>query len=268
MTTPTLRRQIRSSSARSLLLTVLGEFVLPAGEPVWTGTFVRAFAALGVAEKAARQALARTAAEDWISVARHGRRARWELTTAGRRLLTDGAARIYSFGNDGARWDGHWLVVTASVPPDQRDRRRQLRTRMSWAGFGALPSGTWICPDPGRELEAAQILDDLGIATATSFVATHGAIGAQADLVAQAWDLRELERRYAEFTATFEANTGDDAFVAQTLLVHEWRRFPFIDPQLPAELLPPGWIGTAAAELFRSRHAQWQPAARQRWASI
>jgi phenylacetic acid degradation operon negative regulatory protein len=268
MTTPSRRRQLGSSSARSLLLTVLGEFVLPAGEPVWTGTFVHAFAALGVAEKAARQALARTAAEGWILVARHGRLARWDLTAAGRQLLTDGAARIYSFGHDGARWDGHWLVVLASVPPEQRDLRRHLRTRMSWAGFGALSSGAWVCPDPGREAEAAQILDDLGIATATSFVARHGGIGAQTDVVAAAWDLRELERRYAEFIGTFEAGACDDAFVAQTLLVHEWRRFPFIDPQLPAELLPPGWIGAGAAELFRARHSQWQPAARQRWASF
>jgi phenylacetic acid degradation operon negative regulatory protein len=29
-----------------------------------------------------------------------------------------------------------------------------------------------------------------------------------------------------------------------------WRRLPFLDPGLPAELLPPQWHGQRAAELF------------------
>src|SRR6266545_6658462 len=34
------RREIGAASARSLLLTVLGEFVLPGGRSVWTATFL------------------------------------------------------------------------------------------------------------------------------------------------------------------------------------------------------------------------------------
>ena len=49
-------------SARSLLLTVLGEFVHARGGRVWTGTLVDALGALGVEQKSARQALARAAA--------------------------------------------------------------------------------------------------------------------------------------------------------------------------------------------------------------
>ena len=48
-------------SARSLLNTVLGEFVYAAGGAAWTSTFVEALALLDVEEKAARQALARSA---------------------------------------------------------------------------------------------------------------------------------------------------------------------------------------------------------------
>src|SRR5258708_31193705 len=91
------RRELGLSSARSLLLTVLGEFVLPAGEPVWTGTLVAALGLLGVAEKAARQALARAAAEGGITSSRHGRLARWRPADPGRRLPTAGARRVYSF---------------------------------------------------------------------------------------------------------------------------------------------------------------------------
>jgi phenylacetic acid degradation operon negative regulatory protein len=51
----------------------------------------------------------------------------------------------------------------------------------------------------------------------------------------------------------------------QTRLVHEWRRFPFLDPRLPAELLPEGWIGDHARELFAARHADWATGAQRRW---
>ena len=45
-------------------------------------------------------------------------------------------------------------------------------------------------------------------------------------------------------------------------LVHEWRKFLFVDPGLPAELLPPGWPGiVAAAELFHAEADRLMPAA-------
>jgi len=266
------RRELGLSSARSLLLTVLGEYVLPAGEPVWTGTLVAALGLLGVAEKAARQALARTAAEGWITSSRHGRLARWRLTDAGRRLLTDGAQRIYSFGTGGQEWDGRWLIVLVNAPDLSAQTRHRVRTRLAWAGFGALPGGVWVSPDPRREPEAGRILDELGLADAgVSFIASFGGIGAQEDIVAQAWDLREVERRYEEFIRAFEPlePAGDEQkLIAQTMLVHEWRRFPFLDPRLPRDLLPEGWAGAEAAALFGSRHADWHAGAARGWARL
>jgi phenylacetic acid degradation operon negative regulatory protein len=268
----TRRRVSRAPSARSLLLTVLGEYVLPRGEPAWTTAFVRGLGLLGVGEKAARQALARTAAEGWLRSVRHGRLARWELTAAGRRLLSDGAARIYSFGRDDGGWDRHWLVLIVPVPQARSDLRRRLRTRLAWAGFGALPGGAWISADTGRESEAQGILADLGLAgTSMSFIARYGDIGAQAAIVDLAWDLGTVERRYAEFVETFAALDpahADDTLVAQTLLVHEWRRFPSLDPRLPRDLLPVGWLGAEAAALFRGRHERWHETAQRRWGEL
>src|SRR6266568_8288 len=40
------------------------------------------------------------------------------------------------------------------------------------------------------------------------------------------------------------------AFVDYTSVLDRWRRFPYLDPGLPAELLPAGWEGRAAADLF------------------
>ncbi|MQA07227.1 MAG: PaaX family transcriptional regulator [Pseudonocardiaceae bacterium] len=268
---PTLsrRREVSHTSARSLLMTLLGEFVLPRDRPVWTSTLVDVLATFDVEEKSARQALARSAAEGWLASERVGRRVRWSLTSPGRRLLTEGAQRIYEFGSTERQWDGNWLVLLVSVPETKRDLRHRLRTQLSWAGFGSPEAGVWISPDTRRELEAMSILKELGLAEeAMSFTASYGAVGSQDSMVARAWDLTELENRYEEFIDEFTAldpPNGDAVLHAQTRLVHEWRRFPFLDPQLPSSLLPSNWSGSKAAELFHRKHVEWRPAAQQRW---
>lgn len=37
-------------------------------------------------------------------------------------------------------------------------------------------------------------------------------------------------------------------------LIHDYRMFPFRDPDLPPELLPEGWCGRAAHEMFLEAH--------------
>jgi len=263
------RREVRHTSARSLLMTVLGEFVLPAGRPVWTWVLVDTLASFGVAEKSARQALARTAAEGLLVPERVGRRTRWDLTPPARRLLTEGARRIYDFGRGEPPWDGRWLLLLVSVPEAKRDLRHRLRTRLSWAGFGSPEASVWISPHLGREGEALDVVKELGLAgCAMSFTATFGTIGGEDTMVSRAWDLTGLEQRYEAFLADFDTLEPDGpagVLHAQTRLVHEWRRFPFLDPQLPRALLPANWSGSQAAELFQRRHAEWESAASQRW---
>lgn len=273
------RRELGAASARSLLLTVLGEFVLPAGESVWTSALVRLLGELDVEEKAARQALMRTADSGWITATREGRRTRWSLTPAGQRLLAEGTRRIFGFAGamDAAeRWDGRWVLVVVSAPDGGRAVRARLRTRLQtrlrWAGFGSLPSGVWISPRPEREEEAQRVLEELGLAAgAYSFLARPGAVGAARELVRLAWDLDDIEQHYEDFLDLVDPlrpQTDVEKLVSQVRLVQEWRRFPMLDPGLPRELLPPRWSGTRAAETFRARHERWAPEARAGWAEL
>ena len=266
------RRELGATSARSLLLTVLGEFVLPRPEPVWTQTLIDVLAELGVEQKSARQALARTAAEGLLVSDRSGRRVRWSLSASGRRLLTDGAARIYGFGTRTAAWDGRWLVLLVSVPESRRQLRHRLRTRLAWAGLGSPTPGVWVTPDAAKQDEVARVIADLELtAVSSSFVGPFGAIGAERDVVAQAWDLAGIEGAYADFLATFGSAapvTPAEVMTAQIHLVHAWRRFPFLDPSLPGELLPDGWAGARAAALFGTLHARWDEPAVRHWRAL
>lgn len=257
------------TSARSLLLTLLGEFVLPRPGSVWTQTIVGVLDRLGVEEKAARQALARTAADGWLASERVGRSVRWSLTESGRHLLTAGAERIYAFAERQPDWDGTWFIVNVSVPEALRGLRHRLRTRLSWAGFGSPEPGMWIAPSAAHEAEARAIIDELGLdGQAMSFTARFAGIGRERAMVERAWNLAAVTARYEEFIATFgrlQPAGPDEVLQAQARLVHEWRRFPFLDPQLPPGLLPPHWSGTRARRLFETRHAEWDQPARQRW---
>jgi phenylacetic acid degradation operon negative regulatory protein len=46
-----------------------------------------------------------------------------------------------------------------------------------------------------------------------------------------------------------------------TLMVHAWRKFPFLDPDLPDSLIPPNWPRARAHALFVDRHERWEPQA-------
>ena len=257
-------------STRGYLLTVLGEFVLPVGGRVWTAALLDALGALGVEERTARQAVWRSAERGLLESERIGRRTRWALSDAARRLLGEGARRIYSLHREPRPWDGRWLLLYVSVPESQRDLRHRMRIRLGWAGFASLGSGTWVSPWVDREVEAREVLEDLGLAgAARSFIAQPGGIGDVAEMVGATWPLAEIAVGYDAFLERFgpagPPGSSYDAFVCQVRLVHEWRRFPFIDPDLPGELLPRDWSGYRAAELFHRLHEQWRSPAWAWW---
>jgi phenylacetic acid degradation operon negative regulatory protein len=265
---PTLSRRHAAGapSARGLLFTLLGEFVLPGGGTAWTSAMLTAFARLGIEEKTTRQALMRTAASGWLDADKVGRRTRWRLTASAQKLLTDGADRIYSFTGPAESWDGRWLLVYARIPERDRRARHVVRTRLSWAGFGSLGAGLWISPHADREAEAIGVLREAGVAAdAHVFVARRSGLAEVQVMVAAAWDLGAIEDQYEEFIEEFRATAPADVLARQVELVHAWRRFPSIDPVLPHELLPARWSGLKAARLFADRHQRWSDAAMQEW---
>jgi phenylacetic acid degradation operon negative regulatory protein len=258
------RRSVGAPAARSLLLTLLGEYVLPRSGSVWQETLVGALECLGYSQQAARQALSRSTREGWLQTARHGRRVRMSLSPGTAQLLRAGAERIYTFGAPW-EWDGRWLVVVLRVPEERRAVRHQLRSRLAWAGLGSLGGGVWLTPHVEHERELVTAIGEEPVADAVSFVAQFGQIGDPDRLVADAWDLDRVRGQYLAFIEDFSRvrSTNPAAcFRQQTLLVHAWRKFPFLDPDLPASLLPARWPRDRAHALFVDRHERWQPAAR------
>ena len=143
------------------------------------------------------------------------------------------------------------------IPESKRHLRRRLRKRLLWLGFGALHSATWISP---RDLqtEVEQIADALRIRPYLEFFAAeHRGFASDEEIVERCWDLERLDEYYAAFISRYDPPfqehrarlmAGDDlepqeCFAQRFMLIHEYRSSPYVDPNLPPELLPDDWLG-------------------------
>ncbi|MBZ5555207.1 MAG: phenylacetic acid degradation operon negative regulatory protein PaaX [Acidobacteriia bacterium] len=254
------RQQTRT---RLLIFTLYGDYLLPRKGSAPTGSLIALLGLLGVRNQAARSTLSRMSREGWLKGKRRGRHSRYALTLNARHLLEEGTRRIFEPRR--RRWDGRWRVVVYSLPETKRDLREALRRRLSYLGFGALTPGTWVSPHD-RQVEVQSLLKDLKAQRYVQYFEGHwrGHISNK-ELVTRCWNLKELNRQYAMFlrkwvpelekyekgVASGNRLSPSECFVHRFWIIHEYSAFPNRDPNLPAELLPKGWRGNEASQVFR-----------------
>lgn len=248
------------------LLTLYGDYALQPGGEIGIGSLVKLLNNLGLSEQAIRSAVSRMCRAHLLKVRRVGRRSYYSLTEDGRSLLTKGAQRIFQRKN--THWDGTWNVVTYSIPEQRRQARDRLRLELGWMGYGALSEATWISPyDLAKEVE--DLVERLEIKEHVQiFHAKHQGFTDPKKIVSRCWDLSTIHEKYANFLAKYRPKLRDhlkrlqagkliepsECFVERFGLIHEYRRLPFFDPDLPEELLPQNWLRPQAAALFHQYH--------------
>jgi phenylacetic acid degradation operon negative regulatory protein len=250
--------------ARSALFDLYGDYLRPRGGRAPVAALVRLLAPLGIAPPAVRTAVSRMVRQGWLHPLRLSTGAGYLLTPKAARRLDEAAARIYRTGRTG--WDGRFDLVVLDAPA-HRSERGKLAANLAFLGYGSIDAGTWVATRPAEEVET--LLREAGIRY-ERFSAAHtaGLAGAVA-LVQRAWDLAEIGGAYDAFvraltpvvSAVHAGSTDEEAYAARFRLVHAWRTFLFRDPQLPPELLPEPWPGTAAATFFDQHAARLRPAA-------
>jgi phenylacetic acid degradation operon negative regulatory protein len=231
---------------QDLVISMLGTYVRPFGDTVWSGGLVTLLGEFGFSDGAARVALNRLVRRELLDRIREGRRIHYQLTYRCDRLLAEGDGRIFSLGNP--RDDGRtWTVLMHQIPENHRLERGRLARRLRFLGFGSVQDTVWVSPhDHSREV--AQLLEELGVPDfATMFRAPVRRATGLAALAARAWDLSGVGERYVAFQREFaphmplraRASLRDrEAFLVRTRLIHLFRAFPQLDPELPDELAP------------------------------
>jgi phenylacetic acid degradation operon negative regulatory protein len=258
-TTTDRSRSTGNRRPKSLILDVYGRYSAQFRGWIAVSDLVTTMALLDVDEQAVRSAVSRMTRRGLLEPEVRGKVRGYRTTAQADEVLADGDRRIYASMEPATLADG-WVLVSFSLPETDRDKRHVLRTKLTWHGMGNLSSGLWIGP--------ARILDDVvatlsaaGFAEYTDvFSAGYAGLGDVADLVRHSWDLDALAALYQEFldgqqpvheSLRRRRNVQPpEAFAAYTRALHEWRKFPYLDPGLPAELLPADWPGRSAATLF------------------
>jgi phenylacetic acid degradation operon negative regulatory protein len=259
-------------SARSRLITVLGELVWPTSRPAWTSSLLYVLGGLGVEERTARQTIARASSAGWIEPERRGREARWTLTPKLTRIFEEGAPRVASLSDPFLDWDGRWLVLLVTVPHDLRSTRKRLYGALDWAGFGNPTAGVWLSPHSERREQVAATIESLGLTASTmSFLGATDSVGiSEADIVRKGWDLETLSARYAVVEEEFRdvrPAPGDETLFTHLRMLGALQRLPYSDPQLPEALLP-DWIGRRVSTHLQSLRTDWAAGVHARWAEI
>ena len=259
----------RSARPRHLIITVYGLYARHDGGWLSVATLIRLLADLGIDEPAVRSAISRLKRGGILQSRRNGGSAGYQLSAGALAILREGDARIFR-RRRATSADG-WVLAVFSVPESERHRRHVLRSELTRLGFGMVAPGVWIVPAHPQD-STAETLRRLELdAYADLFRADHLAFGDPAAKVRRWWDLDELERHYESFIRAhepvlraFEAvPPGEqEAFAGYVRALTDWRRLPYLDPGLPAELLPEEWIGIRAAELFFALQALLEEPAR------
>ncbi len=268
------RRPIR---AGSLIVTVYGDAIAPRGGTVWLGSLIRLLEPFGLSPRLVRTSVYRLSRDGWLTSRQMGRRSYYSLTRSGWRAFEKAYRRVYAEPHQD--WDGRWtLVITNEVPNGERE---SVRRELGALGFGSIAPGVLAHPAPSREMLAASLQDldvqgDLIILHARNDgLATSRPLNR---LVRDVWNLDALSAEYERFLRRFRplyralqgAHRLDPgrAFVVRTLLIHEGRRLMLRDPQLPEEVLPDDWEGSAARLLTRNLYQLTYAAAERHLSQI
>ena len=249
----------RTLRAGSLITTVFGDSIAPRGGTVWLGSLIAVMRDFGASERLVRTSVYRLVQDGWLRSTQVGRRSYYGLSDEGRERFEQATHRIY--GEPAADWDRTWcLVLLAGVETEARDAARK---ELGWLGFGQFSANVLAHPAPDMaDLDTTLRRLSLGADVVVLEGETVRNEAGMRRLAHDSWNLADIDERYAGFVARFrplisapgadQAVAPRTAFLIRTLLIQEYRKILLRDPQLPAELLPADWHGTAAYQLCRN----------------
>ncbi|HET7657934.1 MAG TPA: phenylacetic acid degradation operon negative regulatory protein PaaX [Bacillales bacterium] len=261
-------------NTRSMIFTLYGDYISHYGKEIWIGSLIRLLEEFGHNEQSVRAAISRMGKQGWVQSRKVGNKSYYCLTDRGVKRINEAGQRIFKLQTEA--WDGQWRMLMYTIPEEKRSIRDELRKEIVWSGFGMLSGGLWISPNR-LEKQVQDLISKYEIAPYVHFfISRYEGPHENERLVRECWDLDDINDRYEQFIDYYSKKfvidknkiekggmTEGECFVERAMLVHEYRKFLFVDPGLPEELLPKKWLGQYAASLFSDYYkALAEPASR------
>jgi phenylacetic acid degradation operon negative regulatory protein len=253
-----MRRPVRGSP-QGIAVTLIADYTLRNNAWLPATALLTLLGDFGVTHAAARMAISRLVRRGVLDSRRQGRYSSYQLTAQAADELSVGGIGIADFAVEPDSWDGFWTFVTFSMPKEETTLRSALRVRLRWNGYAPLYDGVWVSPQPLTTRERAD-LAAVASGAITVVRAQHLPLDTETDRSpVEAWDIDAIAEHYEAFIRQWSAVlpgitdgsiTGAEAVRARTEVMDTYRRFPTIDPQLPAKLMPTGWPRGHAREMF------------------
>lgn len=239
----------------SLVITMLGDAVVPRGGRVALSSLQDILEQLRVESGALRTAMSRLAKDGWVIRQREGRHSYFRLDERGRHAFDLATRRIYAAG--APAWNGTWSVAIGS--PGASDT---TAADLAALGFVRLNGSVHLRPETADSPDASDALSGM--------LVIHGSGTEHTDVFRSLWPSDTIAAGYDSFIASYRdlaaalASGGGlmprEAMAARTLLIHDWRRIVLRDPGLPAALLPADWPGQSARALMHRIYVALRPA--------
>lgn len=254
---------------QALMLTLLGEHALLDEVCIYSGSVIAMLGRLGITEHATRSTLARMVNRGLLRRRPEGRRMYYGLTDRCAEILQDGRQRLWHCNAVNDDWDGSWTLLSFSLPESWQRQRHDLRSQLTWAGFGPLQGGLWLAPG---HVGVASIVAGLGLAAHVRVFRASADESTDVDqMVSDAYDLPGIAAHYEAFLRRWEepeTAAGTDPLATRLAIVTQWLQVLRRDPRLPLQHLPGDWPASLAQKVFRRTAAEVDEPARQTAAAL
>ena len=227
--------QRNSLRAWSLIITFLGDAVLPRGGVIAAQTVGLLLGRLGFEPGAVRTAISRLSSDGWIQREKHGRNSFLRLANGRLEPFLNASKRIYSADNSNLNSQDFWMAQEI------------------WEGRGEESSNLderWI-EIPGKQLWLSPMTDDkisedVGNLVGEGYVISTVSTKHVPEWMKVALFPESLAEDFRVLKSNLELVQRNDQFdehesmTARCLLIHEWRRLKLRTPPI-ADLQPENW---------------------------
>lgn len=242
-----------------MVVTVFGDVVSQHGSWVSLASLIQVLEPFGFNERQIRTSVYRLVQNDWLQVNKVGRCSYYCFTNTATGHYEKAARRIYAVNQQD--WDHNWTLVLPVSVPDEKNEA--FKKSLIWQGFNTLSSGLYAHPSSDRSsldelIHELGLINDLVVFSAsTSDLNSQGVLK---NLIKNRWKLPELEAYYQTFLDFYRPicqkiflTLPDPAecLLLRQVMIHDYRRILLRDPDFPAAMLPPGWVGHEAQDLVK-----------------
>lgn len=216
----------------SIVITILGDSVVPRGGRVSAVTLSAITQALRIEPVALRSALSRLAKEGWIVREKQGRHSFYTLTSEGAQSFAPATRRIYASHPPQA--PDTWTIAISG--PLSKSEKTAQRSAMEGLGYTSLDDRIYLNLKPDTQSLTKVVGSPAVISGDFSQIPTWLQDASGTPETAAVY--REI---HTVFSGVYTGLSPVEALVARSLLIHEWRRAVLRHADLPAALFPTDW---------------------------